>query len=311
MRTIFMGTPDFAVPSLEELLNSDHKILSVITQPDRPKGRHLHLQHPPVKTFAQKNNLIVLQPADLNANSFKEEIINAKPEVIIVVAYGRIVPKWILSVPPYGCINVHASLLPDYRGAAPIQRAIMEGRNETGITTMLLDEGMDTGDILLQLCVGIEDDDTYGVLAKKLSTVGAKLLLKTLTGIVKGQIAPQKQDEDNASYAPKIEKEESLLDWSRPSLNLRNLIRALNPFPGAYTYLNGSRLKVWEARIAEGFEEKMQEAGSVIGLEDDGIVVAAVDKPLVLTIVQPENKRKMTASELLCGHPIQIGEKLG
>lgn len=311
MRIIFIGTPDFAVPSLNELLDSDHEILLVVTQPDRPKGRHLHLQSPPVKVFAQKNNLNILQPTDLNTDSFKEEIIKAKPDVIIIVAYGKIVSKWILSIPPYGCINVHASLLPGYRGAAPIQRAIMEGCNETGITTMLLDEGMDTGDILLQSRIGIAAKDTSGDLAKKLSLAGAKLLLKTLNGIAKGEIASQKQDEDEASYAPKIEKEEALLDWSRSSLDLRNLIRALNPFPGAYTYLNRSRLKVWEARIVEGFEGKKQKAGSVVGLEEDGIVVATIDKPLVLTMVQPENKRKMTGSELLCGHPVQIGEKLG
>jgi len=310
MRIIFMGTPDFAVPSLNELMNSEHEIISVVTQPDRPKGRHLHLQPPPVKEFAQNNNLPVLQPADLNVDLFREKIVNAKPDVIVVVAYGRIVPKWILAVSPHGCINVHASFLPSYRGAAPIQRAIMDGCKETGITTMLLDEGMDTGDILLQKHVEIAEEDTSGELAKKLSYAGAKLLLETLTGMAEGKIVPRKQDEGKASYAPKIEKEEALLDWSRPSLNLNNLIRALNPFPGAYTYLSGSRLKVWEARIAEESEGEIGKVGSIVGFKDDGIMVATIDKPLVLTVVQPENKRKMTAPELLCGHPVKMGEKL-
>jgi methionyl-tRNA formyltransferase len=306
-----MGTPDFAVLSLDALLSSKHEIVAVVTQPDRPKGRHLHLQPSPVKVFAQEKNLPILQPSNLNDEIFKASISSLNPKAIIVVAYGKIIPKWILSLPPYGCINVHASLLPKYRGAAPIQRAIMDGCSEAGITTMLLDEGMDTGDILLQSKVQIESAETSGDLAKKLSKEGAKLLLETLNGLAERRITPRKQEENKASYAPKIEKEEALIDWSRPALKLRNLIRALNPAPGAYTYFKGERLKVWEAKISEETDSSESSPGTVVGFESNGIIVATGTQPLVLTMLQPENKKRMTASEFLRGHKIEIGEKLG
>ncbi len=311
MLTIFMGTPDFAVPTLDALLNSKHNLVTVVTQPDRPKGRHLRLQASPVKIFARKKNLPILQPTSLDEKSFENSISSLNPEVIVVVAYGRIIPGWILSFPAYGCINVHASLLPKYRGAAPIQRAIMDGCTETGVTTMLLDEGMDTGDILLQSPIEIEPDDTSREVEKKLSQKGAELLLETLDGLAKDCIIPRKQDESEASYAPKIEKEEAFLEWSEPASRLRDLIRALNPFPGAYTYFRSKRLKVFRARIFEQTCSPRDEAGTLIGLENDGIIVASADKPLILTEIQLENKRKMTAAEFLRGHRVEIGEKLG
>lgn len=310
MQIVFMGTPEFAVPSLDVILTSRHTVAAVITQPDRPKGRHLHLQPSPVKVFAAKNSLPVFQPEKLNEESFKKGIYDLNPDAIAVVAYGKIIPKWMLHLPHYGCINVHASLLPRYRGAAPIQRAIMDGLTETGITTILLDEGMDTGDILLQSRIPIEPENTSGDVAKKLSEVGAELLLQTLDGLEKDQIAPKKQEEDKASYAPKIEKEEALLTWSLPALRLANLIRALSPFMGAHTHLRGERLKVWEAKVTEKAGTSAREPGTVVSFDDDGIVVAARNDCLVLTLVQPENKRKMEASEFLKGHKLKIGEKL-
>jgi len=306
-----MGTPDFAVPTLELLYNSGQQILAVVTRPDRPKGRHLRLQAPPVKIFALEKNLPVFQPTGLSDQSFKGSLLNLGAEVIVVVAYGKIIPQWILTMPPYGCINIHASLLPKYRGAAPIQRALMNGCAQTGVTTMLLDEGMDTGDILLQSKIQIGSDDTAGVLGEKLAQAGAGLLLETLEGLAKDRISPHKQDENSASYAPKIEKGEALLEWSKPASQLKDLIRALNPHPGAYTFFQGKRLKVFEARIDKRAEGSQLQPGTVIDLEKDGIVVASADYPLVLNVVQPENKRKMNADEFLRGHQVAVETQLG
>lgn len=311
MYTIFMGTPDFAVPTLELLYNSGQQMLAVVTRPDRPKGRHLRLQAPPVKTFALEKNLPVYQPTDLSDRSFKSSLLNLGAEVIVVIAYGKIIPQWILTMPPYGCINIHASLLPKYRGAAPIQRALMDGCTQTGVTSMLLDEGMDTGDILLQSKIQIGPDDTAGVLGEKLAQAGAGLLLKTLEGLAKDRISSHEQDENSVSYAPKIEKGEALLEWSKPAKQLKDLIRALNPHPGAYTFFQGKRLKVFEARIDKRTKGSQLQPGTVIDLEKDGIVVASADYPLVLNVVQPENKRKMNADEFLRGHQVVVGTQLG
>ncbi len=311
MHTIFIGTPEFAVPTLELLYNSGRQILAVVTQPDRPKGRHLRLQAPPVKTFALEKNLQVFQPTDLSDQSFKSSLLNLGAEVIVVVAYGKIIPQWILTMPPYGCINIHASLLPKYRGAAPIQRTLMDGCTQTGVTTMLLDEGMDTGDILLKSKIQIGPDDTAGVLGEKLAQAGARLLLETLEGLSEDRISSHKQDKNSASYAPKIEKGEALLEWSKTAKQLKDLIRALNPHPGAYTFFQGKRLKVFEARIDKRTKGTQLQPGTVIDLEKDGIVVASADYPLALNVVQPENKRKMNADEFLRGHQVAAGTQLG
>jgi len=311
MQIIFMGTPDFAVRSLEVLLDSTHVIEAAVTQPDKPKGRHLHLQSPPVKLLAQDRDIPVLQPSSLNDADFKETISVIAPEAIAVVAYGKIIPPWLLSQPLHGCINVHASLLPKYRGAAPIQRAIMNGDAETGVTTILLDEGMDTGDMLLQSKVKIDSEDTSGDLAKKLSEEGAKLLLETLNALEENKISPRKQNEEEASYAPKIEKEEAAIDWSMPASALRDLIRALSPSPGAFTYFKGKRTKIWAAKTPDGTDSIESSPGSVVGFSSDGIIVATGNQSLVLTIVQAENSRRMPAPEFLRGHKVEIGEKLG
>ncbi len=311
MRIVFMGTPVFAVPSLEVLLASAHKIEAVVTQPDKPKGRHLHVQPSPVKLLAQGQDIRVLQPSSLNDASFEEAISAIAPEAIAVVAYGKIIPAWLLSLPPHGCINVHASLLPAYRGAAPIQRAVMNGDTETGVTTMLLDEGMDTGDVLLQSSVKIEIEDTSGDLARKLSEEGAKLLLKTLDALEDGKINPLKQNEEEASYAPKIEKEEAVIDWAKPASTLRDSIRALSPSPGAFTYFKGKRTKIWSARTLDRKGSVEAPPGGIVDMSKDGIVVATGDQLLVLTVVQMENSKKMTAPEFLRGHKVEIGEKLG
>jgi methionyl-tRNA formyltransferase len=311
MQIVFMGTPDFAVPALEKIYCSAHQLMAVVTQPDRPKGRHLHLEPPPVKIFAEKNKLSVLQPNDLRDNEFVNVMSGLSPEAIVVVAYGKIIPSWLLNLPLYGCINLHASLLPEYRGAAPIQRVIMDGRAQTGVTTMLLDEGMDTGDIFLQAAVRIGPDETAGEVASRLAAKGAGLLLETLDGLAEHIIEPRKQDESRASYAPKLEKEETLLQWSNPAQKIKDKIRALNPFPGGYTVLRGKRLKVLQARESEAALGQDLEPGTIVAVEKDGIVVASLDKPLMLTVVQPENKRKMSSSEFLQGHRIEVGEKLG
>ncbi len=311
MDVVFMGTPDFAIPALDLVYSSTHRLLAAVTQPDRPKGRRLQLQPSPVKEFAQRNNIPLFQPDNLNEKGFRSSLCQLDPEAVVVVAYGKIIPEWILDLPPHGCINVHASLLPQYRGAAPIQRAIMDGCTRTGVTTMLLDRGMDTGPILLQAETSIELDDTAGTVAQKLADQGAELLVETLDGVADGIIEPREQDENGISYAPKIKKEETLVQWSSPAKQIKDKIRALNPYPGAYTFLQGKRLKLLEARINEQVSNKELQPGTVVAVEKNGLVVATQDRRLILTMIQPENKRKMSSAEFLRGHQIKLGQQLG
>lgn len=306
-----MGTPEFAVPSLRGLLESEHEIVAVVTQPDRPKGRHLHLSPSPVKELASENHLPVLQPSTLNDESFKRKIDELRPDLVVVVAYGQIIPGWLLRLPRYGCVNVHASLLPKYRGAAPIQRAIMDGCEITGVTTIFMDEGLDMGDILLQSAVPVGPDDTAGDLSERLSRLGAELLLTTIEGLSREAITPVEQDEKIATYAPKVAKEEAFIDWSLSAESVRNLIRALNPQPGAYTFYKGKRLKIWEALSGVSSREDLKPG---IVLEVDarrGFVVACGQGELLVSRVQLEGRQAMTATEFCRGHEVKAGEKLG
>lgn len=236
MRIVFMGTPEFAVPSLEALLRSDDHVVGVVSQPDRPKGRGQQLVAPPVKLVAERAGIPVLQPLKIRTPEFLQALTSWQPDLIAVAAYGRILHTPILTLPPKGCVNVHGSLLPKYRGAAPIQWAVINGETETGITTMLMDEGMDTGPMLLQERLGIMKDDTAGTLAPRLAELGGRLLVETIAQLKAGTLMPKKQDDGQATMAPLLKKEDGLIDWTMSAASLANRVRGLSPWPGAYTF---------------------------------------------------------------------------
>ena len=311
MKIVFMGTPDFAVPSLEALVSRGHEVACVVTQPDRPRGRKLVLTPPPVKGAALVRGLRVLQPKKASSPDFLEELAAIGPDLIAVVAYGKILKRKLLDIPPLGCVNVHASLLPKYRGASPIQHAIIEGETKTGVTTMLIDEGMDTGDILLQREVTIEDDGTSLTLWKRLSEVGAELLVETVGLIASGSAEPVKQEDSLATYAPMLKKEDGVIEWSRPAREIRNRIRGMQPWPGAYTYwtLKGSKimLKLLSAKVLPG---PSSEPGRVLDAGEKGLIVATGEGALLVERLQAEGSRPMEAGEFLRGHRIRPGEKL-
>lgn len=302
-----MGTPEFAAPSLKALIGAGEDVAAVVTQPDKPKGRGKQLTPPPVKELALKYNIPVLQPEKIRDEAFINIIQKLRPDIIVVIAYGKILPKAILDIPPKGCINVHASLLPKYRGAAPINWAIINGEKETGITTMLMDEGMDTGDILLTERVEIQDNDTTDSVYEKLKDIGANLLIKTISGLKKGTIQPIDQDDSHATYAPMLKKEDGRIDWAIKPEEIRNLIRGMYPWPGAYTRWEGKQLKIFKAQVAS--EERIsEEPGVIIKTSTDGIYVATSAGILLITELQPENKSKMSASEFIKGYKIGKGQ---
>lgn len=310
MRIVFMGTPDFAVPTLRSLLNSSHQVVGVVTQPDRPKGRGQELAASPVKQLAQQHGIPILQPLKMKDPAFLEALAAWKPDLIVVAAFGRILPKVVLDLPPKGCINVHASLLPKYRGAGPIQWAIIRGERETGITTMLMDEGMDTGAILLQEPVPIAPDDTAGTLSTKLAEVGGRVLLETLTRLEKGTLVPRPQDHSQASMAPLLKKEDGLLDWTLPAVELANRVRGLTPWPGAYTFLGNDRWVIWKA-AANDRPAPTAPPGTIIEAAKDGLLVATGSGALRITEMQPASGRRMTVAQYLAGHRLASGLVLG
>ena len=312
MRLVFMGTPDFAAVSLDALIASEHDILCVISQPDRRRGRGMKLIPSPVKALAQENGLLIYQPEKASDSEFVATLKELNPEVIVVVAYGQILKKPLLELAPRGAINVHASYLPKYRGAAPIQRAIMAGEEETGITIMLMDEHMDTGDILSQELVRIDPDDTAGELHDKLSIVGARLLLKTLDDMEKDIISPIPQDNSLATYAPKITKEEAKIDWSVSSRKVTDLVRGLNPVPGAYTFHSGKLLKIWKAEDAGNYGRDKALPGEIINIDnEEGVYVATGSGSLLIQEVQPENGRRIHVLEYARGYHLEEGIVLG
>ena len=309
MKILFMGTPDFAVFSLSALIDSKHEVAAVVTQPDKPKGRGYHLLPPPVKVFAEEKAIPVYQPSTLRGEEFEELLGNIAPDVIVVVAYGKILPKNVLDFPRFGCINVHGSLLPEYRGAAPMQRAIIDGKKVTGITTMYMAEGLDTGDMLLKSEIPIEENDNFEDIHDKLGRSGAELIVKTLDALEAGALERIPQDESLASYAAKITKEDCLIDFSLPSDRVHDLIRGLSPIPLALTHTpDGKLLKVWKAEISSA-SASGKAAGEVIDL-DDGIHVACGEGAVKLLGVLPEGKSKMNASDYIRGRKISIGDLL-
>lgn len=312
MRIVFMGTPDFAEESLKAIFKAGHEIVGVVTNPDRPKGRGMKMIPSPVKEFANENNLKIFQPEKVKNNEeFINELKALKPEVICVVAYGKILPKEILDIPPYGCINVHASLLPKYRGAAPIQWAVLNGDKTTGVTTMYMDIGMDTGDMILKQEVQIGEDETTGELWDRLKVLGGNLLVETLKQIEKG-IAPREKQGKDYTIAPMLSKDMAKIDWNQKTAEeIKNLVRGLNPIMGAYTFLNGKKIKFWKVKVAgenEIYAENLGflTNGTVITSDPkDGIFIKCKEGILKVLEIQGENAKRMSIQDYLRGNSIQ------
>ncbi len=305
MRIVFMGTPEFAVPSLDTLLKSSHDVVGVVTQPDRPKGRGHVLTPSPIKVIAQREQIPVLQPLKMKDPAFLNALGAWKPDMIAVAAFGRILPPVVLHLPPKGCVNVHGSLLPKYRGAGPIQWAIMNGETETGITTMLMDEGMDTGAMLLQESIPIKPEDTAGSLSLKLAQLGGRLLLETIVKLHEGTLTPRPQNHSLATLAPLLKKEDGVIDWTLPASKIADRIRGLTPWPGAYTFLGQDR---WVISSAVAVSQQFENApGTITSVMKDAINVATGAGLLVIREIQPANSRKMTIGQYLAGHPILVG----
>lgn len=309
MRVVFMGTPDFAVQSLNALVDAGHEVKAVITQPDRPKGRGNKMAFPEVKTRALELGLPVHQPDSVKDEAFLELLKSYDPEVIVVVAFGRILPQAVLDLPPYGCVNVHGSLLPEYRGAAPIQRAVLDGRKETGVTTMRMDIGMDTGDMLMQATLPITDEDTTGTMFDKLAELGGKVLIDTLAGLENGTVVPVKQDDSKATHAARILKEDEVIRWEDSAEKIFCQIRGLSPAPGAYTWWNGERLKLWKARISD--RETGKAPGTVVAISKNALTVQTGKGCLEVLELQPAGKKAMPAQAFSNGAGVAEGIVFG
>lgn len=308
MRIVFMGTPDFARDSLKALVEAGHKIELVITNPDKPKGRGMKMIPSEVKEYATEQGLEVMQPLKLKRNEkLFEKIKVIDPDLICVVAYGKIIPKDILDLPKFGCVNVHGSLLPKYRGAAPIQWAVINGDKETGVTTMFMNEGMDTGDILLKEKVQIGENETTGELWDRLSAVGANLLIETLKQIENGSVTRQRQSDD-FTMAPMLDREIAKINWNeRNAKQIKNLVRGLNPFMGAYSFLNDKKIKFWKVEVIDQKSDK--QPGQVItSNEKEGLLISAIDGIISVLEIQEENAKKMSISEYLRGNKIEKEE---
>ncbi|QIQ20344.1 methionyl-tRNA formyltransferase [Zophobihabitans entericus] len=297
LRIIFAGTPDFAAKHLEALLQSNHEVIAVFTQPDRPAGRGNKLTPSPVKILAEQHNIPVLQPATLKKPENQQLVADLNADIMIVVAYGLILPQAVLDMPKMGCLNVHGSLLPKWRGAAPIQRACWAGDTQTGITIMQMDAGLDTGDMLYKLTCAIEPTDTSASLYDKLARLGPKALLDTLTLLIAGKIAPEKQDDTLATYAQKLSKQEAKLDWSLSAEQLERCIRAFNPWPVSYFEIDEQMVKVWNSNVVN--TDTNQAPGTIIKADKTGIQIATAKGILNITQLQPAGKKPMSAQDLL------------
>ena len=305
MRIVFMGTPDFSVPTLESLAASDHEVIAVVTQPDKPKGRGKEIQMTPVKEAALRHGIPVYQPARARDEAFVEQMRALHPDVMVVIAFGQILPEVLLKVPRYGCVNIHASLLPKYRGAAPIQWSVINGDEETGITTMMMDVGMDTGDMLEKQVVKLDPKETGGSLFDRLSLLGGELILSTLEKLEAGTLKPVPQDHDQATYVKKIPKTLGDIDWTMDAAAIERLIRGLNPWPSAYTHYKGKLLKLWEADVLPGVKEGA--CGQILSAEGDRLVVQTGDGALAVRLLQLEGKKRMDTAAFLRGFPVECG----
>ncbi|MBD5134877.1 MAG: methionyl-tRNA formyltransferase [Lachnospiraceae bacterium] len=309
MRIVFMGTPDFAVPVLEALCDAGHEVAAVVTQPDKPRGRGKEMQYTPVKESALERGIEVYQPVKVKDEAFVQILKEINPDVIVVVAFGQILPSTILHMPKYGCINVHASLLPKYRGAAPIQWVIIDGEKETGITTMQMDEGLDTGDMMLKAVISIDEKETGGSLHDKLAGIGGTLIVDTLKQVEEGSIVLEKQDDSKSNYAKMLNKKLGRIDFEKSAEEIERLIRGLNPWPSAYTSLNGKTLKIWDADVRK--EKTDIPPGEIIEVTNDEILVSTGDGILIINELQLEGKKRMDTESFLRGYKVEKGEKLG
>ena len=305
MKIIFMGTPDFSVPCLNSLIDAGHEILAVFTQPDKPRGRKQELTPPEVKVCALQHGLTVYQPKTLRDGEAMKIIADLAPDCIVVVAYGKILPKEILDYPKYGCINIHASLLPKYRGSAPIQWSVINGEKETGVTIMQMDEGIDTGDMLYQKAIPIMIDDTAESMFEKLSALGGEMIVDALRKLEKDELKAIKQDDALSSHAPMLDKKISEIDWDQPAEKVHDLVRGLYSWPIAQTSLHGKKLKIYRTSLGKG----RGESGAVINTAP--LTIACKEGAVVIEELQLEGKKRMDAKTFLIGHPLKINEKLG
>lgn len=306
-----MGTPDFAVPSLEMLVKEGYEVVAAVTQPNKPKGRGNKMAAPPVKEIALKHQIKVLQPEKIKTPEFIDQIKALKPDLLITAAYGKILTKELLEVPVYGCINVHGSLLPAYRGAAPINWAVIKGEKKTGITTMYTDVGIDTGDMLLKKELEIGPDMTVGELHDKMSVLGAEVLLETLTALKNGTLQRIPQEDSESSYAPMMNKELGHIDWNKSALEIHNLVRGTDPWPGAYTFLLGNRMRVWKTSLVPEKSNAKINNGKILKVDDEGILVKCPDGNLMIKEVQFDSSKRMSVCDYIRGHEINAGETLG
>ncbi len=311
MKVLFMGTPDFAATILKKLIQSDHDIIGVVTQPDKQKGRGKTLSFSPVKELALEHGLPVYQPIKVKEEEFMHMVTELAPDAIAVAAFGQILPKAFLDIPKYGCINVHGSLLPKYRGAAPIQYSIIDGEEETGITIMYMGVGIDTGDIILMDKIPITPEETGGSLFDKMSVLGADLLIKALKQIEDGTAVRIPQDNDQATYVKMIDKDMGKINFTQPAIKIERLIRGLNPWPSAFTYLDGRTLKLWQASVEDVSGDMQAVPGEIIEIRKDSFVVKTGAGVLVIRELQLEGKKRMSVEAFLCGYHIPVGTKLG
>lgn len=305
MKIIYMGTPDFAVPALKKLNSSQHEVVAVFTQPDKPKGRKMVLTPPDVKVCANELSIPVYQPESFKDGKALEIIKRYNPDVIVVAAYGKILPKAVLDASKYGCVNIHGSLLPKYRGAAPIQQAVLNGDKITGVTTMQMDIGVDTGDILLVKKTEISENETSGELFERLAQLGGELILETLSLLEQGGITPQKQDENLATHTSKIDKSCCPIDFAKSAFEVHNQVRGLNPWPVATTKIDGKNVKIYSTRLCE----KSADAGTIISIKP--LIVACGNGSVEICELQPEGKKRMTAQAFIAGHKLSVGDKIG
>ncbi len=304
LKILFMGTPDFATECLKKLIETKQDVAAVITQPDKAKGRGMNLGYSDVKKYALEQNLPIYQPETLKNGEIAELLDEIKPDVIVVVAYGKLLPKYVLDYPKYGCVNVHGSLLPKYRGAAPIQRAVINGEAVTGVTTMFMAEGLDTGDMLMKGEYQIDKNACTGTVFDDLAKLGADLLIKTLDGLEKGTITPTKQNDDEATHAAKITNEECLIDFNNNALQVHNKIRGLNPFPGAFCYLDGKIVKLSDSKVCDETTSEMP--GKVISVNACGIKIACSGGVVEISRFKPEGKGFLTAADMVNGRKITL-----
>lgn len=309
MKIVFMGTPEFAVPCLQKIIDEGHEVVAVVTQPDKPKGRGKKLAMPPVKELALKYDIPVYQPLKAREESFVDTLKEMNPELIVVVAFGQILPKSILDIPKYGCVNVHASLLPRYRGAAPLNWVIINGEEKTGVTTMYMDEGLDTGDMILKSEIPLDDEITAGELHDKMMIDGAKVLKETIDLIEKGEAPREKQSNEDTCYSPIMNKSLGNIDWNKSAIDIHNLVRGINPWPSAYTTYEGQTMKIWKTKIIDKNSDK--DPGTIISVDKEGINVSTSEGIVQIKEIQMAGKKRMEVPEYIKGNNINTDIILG